>query len=63
MFRIEEFGVPRYTELSYLYRTLAFIWWYDATKVSAIDAAKARKSDIAGPKTILENRFWKNLRD
>ncbi len=58
-FGMPEFVAPRLTQLSYLYRTLAMTWWYDPEKAAAIDAAKAAKKDVDGPKTIQENRFWK----
>ncbi len=62
-FGMPEFVAPRYTQLSYIYRTIAMTWWYDPEKAAAIEAAKAKKADIDGPKEIQENRYWKSLKN
>ena len=62
-FGMPEFVVPRYSQLSYIYRYIAMSWWYDPEKVAAMDEAKTKKSDVDGPKTVQENRYWKNIKE
>ncbi len=61
-FGMPDYVAPRYTQLSYLYRTLSMTWWWDPEKAAAIEEAKAKKTDVEGPRTVQENNFWKNLK-
>lgn len=56
-----EYVLPRYTQLSYVYATVAATWWYDPQKAERLRRAMARGEDLGGPKGIQEIRYWKEL--
>lgn len=60
-FGMPEYVLPRYTQLSYVYATVAATWWYDPQKAERLRRAMARGEDLGGPKGIQEIRYWKEL--
>ncbi len=60
-FGMPEYVLPRYTQLSYVYATIASTWWYDPQKAERLRQAMLRGEDLGGPKGIQEIRFWKEL--
>jgi microcin C transport system substrate-binding protein len=60
-FGMPEYVLPRLTQLSYLYQTIAMNWWYEPEKAAAIEEAKKTKKDLGGNKAIQEVKYWKNL--
>jgi hypothetical protein len=57
-----EYGVGRYTQLSFVYGTAGLTWWADPEKVEALAAAKKEKKDLGGEKTIKEYRYWRDFK-
>lgn len=62
-FGMPEFVLPRLTQLSYLYQTIALTWWYEPAKAAAIEEAKKTKKDLGGNKSIQVVNYWKNLQN
>lgn len=60
-FGMPEYVVPRFTQLSYIYMTIATTWWYDADKVAEVEKAKSEKKPLGGDVTIQEVNYWKNF--
>jgi len=61
-FGMPEYGVGRYTQLSFVYGTAGLTWWADPEKVEALAAAKKEKKDLGGEKTIKEYRYWRDFK-
>ncbi|OJX59312.1 MAG: hypothetical protein BGO89_02525 [Candidatus Kapaibacterium thiocyanatum] len=61
-FGMPEYGLPRYAQLAYAYRTIATTWWHDPAKQQALDEARKNKSALADPKSVIEMKFWKQYK-
>ncbi len=62
-FGMPEYGISRYTQLSYIYGTAGLTWWYDAEKADALAEARKDKKDLGGSKGVIEFRFWRDFKD
>jgi len=60
-FGMPEYILPRFTQLSYVYSTIAGTWWYDPDKAARLQRAIQTGQDLGGPKGIIEARYWKEL--
>jgi hypothetical protein len=60
-FGMPEYILPRFTQLSYVYSTIAGTWWYDPDKAARMQRAIQTGQDLGGPKGIIEARYWKEL--
>ncbi len=60
-FGMPEYGISRYTQLSYVFSAAGLTWWADPEKIAALEDARKNKKDLGGNKEIVEFRFWKNF--
>lgn len=61
-FGMPDFVVGRYSQLSYIYQTIALTWWWDPEKVAAVEEAKKANKALDGDKGIREVRYWKDMK-
>lgn len=47
-FGMPDYILPRFTQLGYLESAIFSMWWYDADKAKALEAARSNKTKIAG---------------
>ncbi|MBK7032118.1 MAG: hypothetical protein IPH49_02340 [Ignavibacteria bacterium] len=62
-FGMPEYGISRFTQLSYVYGTAGLLWWYDGEKATALAEAKKNKTDLGGNKNIIEFTFWRDFNE
>ncbi|MBK9183592.1 MAG: hypothetical protein IPM83_10830 [Ignavibacteria bacterium] len=62
-FGMPEYGISRFTQLSYVYGTAGLLWWYDSEKATALVEAKKNKTDLGGNKNIIEFTFWRDFNE
>ncbi len=62
-FGMPEYGISRFTQLSFVFGTAGLTWWFDADKANAIAEAKKSKKDLGGNKNIIEFTFWRDFNE
>jgi hypothetical protein len=62
-FGMPNYGIGRYTQLSYVYGTAGLTWWYDDEKAAKVAEARKNKGDIGGDKGVVVHDFWRNFND
>jgi hypothetical protein len=58
-----EYGLSRYTQLSYVFSSAGLTWWYDGDKAQAVAEAKKSQKDLGGNKGIQEFRYWREFKE
>lgn len=62
-FGMPEYGIGRYTQLSYVFGAAGLTWWHDDEKASKLSEARKNKTDLGGNKGVTEFRYWKDFSD
>lgn len=62
-FGMPEYGLSRYTQLSFVFSSAGLTWWYDADKAKAVAEAKKSQKDLGGNKGIQEFRYWREFKE
>ena len=62
-FGMPEYGIGRYTQLSYVFGAAGLTWWSDDEKTAKLAEARKNKTDLGGNKGVTEFRYWKDFSD